>query len=438
MNTRILRWAIAALVVLSFALSSAAQGFPQKGIASGASAKNVRVVGYNNLNGRPAFKLAIQEAGGRWYLYMGHLWDRGWSIMDVTDPTKPQIVKFIPGPTNTWTIQMEVDQGKMITALEQIPAGWGGVIGAPNDEGVLIWDVATDPVNPRLLGQFKTGGTGTHRDFYAGGPYVHLAAGMPGYVGNIYVIIDISDPAHPTEVGRWWVPGQYVAGGEKPTPTVSLHGPPYVEGNLAYLSYGSAGMVILDISNVRNPTLVSQFSFSPPFVSLFGVHSVVPMTTRKLAITNSEAIAEECKEALNEAAIVDISNVKSPTLLSVLPVPVPPPGLPYDNFCQRGGRFGPHNQNHHRHSEFTQHSDNLVYLTYFNAGLRILDISDPRLPHEVGYFLPPNPTQRYGPYPVDKLVSQTEDVLVDARGYIYITDKNEGIWILQYMGNEEP
>ncbi len=173
-------------------------------------------------------------------------------------------------------------------------------------------------------------------------------------------------------------------------------------------------------------------------MSLFGVHSVLPITTRKLAITNSEAIAEECKEALNEAAVVDISNVKSPMLLSVLPVPVPPPGLPYDNFCQRGGRFGPHNQNHHRHSEFTQHADNLVYLTYFNAGLRIFDITDPRLPHEVGYFLPPNPTVRYGTFPVDKLVSQTEDVLVDARGYIYTTDKNEGIWILQYMGNEEP
>jgi len=41
------------------------------------------------------------------------------------------------------------------------------------------------------------------------------------------------------------------------------------------------------------------------------------------------------------------------------------------------------------------------------------------------------PTRRYGPLP-KKLVVQSEDVLVDARGYIYLTEKNQGLWILQY------
>jgi len=74
-----------------------------------------------------------------------------------------------------------------------------------------------------------------------------------------------------------------------------------------------------------------------------------------------------------------------------------------------------------------------VYLTYFNAGLRIMDIADARLPREVGYFVPPDPTRRYGTLP-KKLVVQSEDVLVDARGYIYLTEKNQGLWILQYTG----
>ena len=29
--------------------------------------------------------MAIEERNGRWYMYMGHLWDRGWTILDVTD-----------------------------------------------------------------------------------------------------------------------------------------------------------------------------------------------------------------------------------------------------------------------------------------------------------------------------------------------------------------
>ena len=32
--------------------------------------------------------------------------------------------------------------------------------------------------------------------------------------------------------------------------------------------------------------------------------------------------------------------------------------------------------------------------------------------------------------PRTKLVCQTEDVLIDARGYIYISDKNHGVYVL--------
>ena len=74
-------------------------------------AHNMEVLGYHDLGGRPAFKLAMQEVAGRWYLYMGHLWHRGWSILDVTDPAGPELTAFIPGPENTWTIQIQVAEG---------------------------------------------------------------------------------------------------------------------------------------------------------------------------------------------------------------------------------------------------------------------------------------------------------------------------------------
>jgi hypothetical protein len=394
-------------------------------------ARNLRVLGYSETEGRPGFKLAIQQVSGRWLLYMGHLWDRGWTIMDVTNPRDPRVVRFVPGPANTWTIQMDVEEGKMITALERIAPGWGGDPAKPFDEGVIIWSLA-DPLNPQPLGQFRTHGTGTHRDGYFGGKYVHLAAGMPGYSGNIYVIIDISNPKNPVEAGRWWVPGQWVAGGEKPTVGVSLHGPPYVQGNLAYVPFGAAGLVILDVSDPAHIKKMGQLSFTPPFLGNIGAHSALPLPSRNLAIVNSEAIREDCNEPLNHASVVDVSNPATPTLLALLPLPVPPPGLPYSDFCHKGGRFGPHNVNHHHHSPFTDHSDTLVYLTYFNAGLRIYDISDATQPKEVAWFVPPDPVHRYGPLPTGSLVAQTEDVLVDTRGYIYVTHKNQGLWILKY------
>jgi hypothetical protein len=114
-------------------------------LPEGAFASNIEVVGYSDLDGRPGFKLDLQRVGDRWFLYMGHLWDRGWTIVEVTDPAAPAVLKFIPGPTNTWTIQMVTAGGKMITALEKIGTGWGGDEQAPFDEGILIWDLA-DPL----------------------------------------------------------------------------------------------------------------------------------------------------------------------------------------------------------------------------------------------------------------------------------------------------
>ena len=143
------------------------------------------------------------------------------------------------------------------------------------------------------LGEFSTGGTGTHRNYYDGGRYAHLTAGLLGYTGNIYMIVDLDDPAHPQEVSRWWVPGQWEAGGESGAPPhTSLHGGAYVEGDRAYLPYGGAGVIILDISDLSAPHQVSQFSVSPPFVSLFGIHSAIPIPSRNLVMANSEAIRE--------------------------------------------------------------------------------------------------------------------------------------------------
>ena len=425
--------------------AGAALGPAGSGAAAAASTKrfsskrpathNTRPIAYSDLDGRGGgFKMAIQEVGGKWYLYMGHLWHRGWSILDVTDPRNPEVVNFIEGPANTWTIQMDVNDGLMVTALEQMPASWGGDPAAPFEEGVLIWDLTADPVHPELLGHYRTGGTGTHRNGYPGGQYVHLAAGMPGYSGNIYVILDISDPTSPVEAGRWWVPGQHQAGGETPEPGVSLHGPPFPVGDLVYVPYGAAGMVILDISDVSAPQPVGRLDFTPPFIRNIGVHSVLPMPDRGIAVANSEAIASRGQEPLNHTSTVDISDPANPVLRATFPIPTPPRGAPFDSFYERGGRFGPHNTNQLTWSPFTDHSEEVVYLTYFNAGLRIYDISDERTPMEVGYFMPPDPTERFGPQPPDALVLQSEDVLVDTRGNIYLSNKNQGLWILRYTG----
>ena len=396
-------------------------------IPQGYFAHNTEVLGYHDLNGKPAFKLAMQELKGRWYLYLAHLWHRGWSILDVTDPASPQFVAFLAGPENTWTIQIQVADGKMITALERIAPGWGGVEAKKHAEGVLIWDVS-DPINPKQLGHYRTGSTGTHRNFYDGGNLMHVAGGAPGYDGKIYHIVDISDPTSPERLSYFALEGQR-KGEPKSGAKLSLHGPAHIEADRAYLSYGDGGGIILDISDIRNPRMISQLAFRGITASQ-GIHTFLPLPRRRIALINDEAIREDGDEDLNLAGIVDISNEHQPRLISLFPLPESPPESGLKNFYEKGGRFGPHNHHHPNHQPCLEDRDDIAYLTYFNAGLRIYDIRDPRQPKEFGYFIPPDPKTRIGTKP-SQLVAQTEDVLVDRRGCIYISDKNLGIYILR-------
>ena len=430
------RAAVAAVVL---AVAGFPTGSPADPVPSGWEANNMEPIGYSRLENRKgAFKMAIKKVNGRWYLYMGHLWHYGWSIVDVTDPREPKFLKTVPGPGNTWTIQMTLHDNIMITALEKSSLAWGADPNKPNEEGVLIWDIS-DPVNPRQVSHWKTGATGTHRNSYPGGKYAYLSAAVPGFSSNILVILDISDPAHPKEAGRWWMPGQK-AGEAKPEGPEGFHGPANIspDGKMASMAYSPA-VVNLDISDAANPKLIGKLNFSPPFnaAGAPSLHSVLPLWDRNLLHVNSEAIAERCNEALNFAGLIDNRNPARPRLISLFPVPIPPKGAPYKNFCEKGGRFGPHNVNQEIHLPDVEKPGNLIYLTYFNAGLRIYDIKDPLLPMEGGWFIPPQPSERAGPLPRD-LVTQTEDVLVDTRGYIYVTDKQWGVWILRYRGPDQP
>ena len=392
---------------------------------------NFKQISYIDLENRPGFKMAIHQSGDRWYLYTAHFWVSGWTVIDITNPEKPRFVRFIEGPPNTWTLQIQIADGKMITSMERILDGWGGDPKAPYGEGFTSRSLE-DPENPKKLGHYYTGGEGTHRNYYAGGNYVHATALPHGYDGHIYQIVDISNPAKPVEVSRWWRQGQWVEGGEGGVEKgLLLHGGAYVKGDRAYLPYSAGGFVILDISDLNKPVMVSDLPFSPPFVSYISVHSAIPLTKKPLVVVNSEAIAENCGEPIGYAAIVDIKDEKNPHLISLFPMPHPPEGMGVKNFCERPGRFGPHNQHQPQFQDVLWQDEDVVFLTYFNAGLRAYDITDPRLPKEIGYFIAPDPMVRRGPLPKSGLATQSEDVIVDARGNVFVSDKNHGLYCLR-------
>jgi hypothetical protein len=421
--------------------------------------KNVELVAYHDMDDKAGFQMAMQIVKGRYYLYIA-IWGgaNGWQIFDVTEPSKPKLVKFIPEPggkQGTSTHKIEIADSIMIAGIQQKPEMIFGTLPTiPYDEGILIYDVK-DPENPRFLSHWKTGSLGVHWNYYDGGRYVHLSANCPGFSGNIYRIIDINEPTKPVEVGRWWVPEQWLDGGNPPPKDrLMVHGPPYVKGNKAYISWTGIGMVILDISDITRPKFAGKLQYHPPFGGGISSHTVMPLSKRDLAIVTSEGtrVCSSSKESLkirfqgrtppiNLFGIADISDPTNPSLISVFPYPEVPEGYPEKNFSEIEGLgafgLGVHNIHQPQNSPALEDRNDRIYAAYFNAGVRVYDINDPFMPKEIAYYLAPDPKKWIwnrecgaAPFPGPNR-DLAEHILVDKRGYIYVNHMQQGLSILR-------
>ena len=145
----------------------------------------------------------------------------------------------------------------------------------------------------------------------------------------------------------------------------------------------------------------------------------------------SETFREECGEPRQMVYFVDATIEAKPMVMSHWTVPEAS-----GNFCSRGGRFGSHSSNERSDPRFDQ---KLTFITFFNAGVRALDIRDPFNPKEVGYFIPPiskATTARCGviggQQRCSNTVIQSNNAETDDRGYIYIADRsNTGLHIVE-------
>jgi hypothetical protein len=338
---------------------------------------------------------------------------RCFSVLDVSDPAHPELVHQEPEPPHTHSHKVQIAGDLLIVNNEQ--EGSAGRC----DPGIRIFDISR-AAKPKEVGFFRTHGQGVHRLWFADGRYAYLPTPMAGYTGRIMLIIDLADPRAPREVGRWWIPGTWEAGGERntwaATEDVNVHGP-VVDGDRAYVALWDGGWAIVDISDKSRPRTVSMLNWRPPYGG--ETHTVLPFRRRGIAIVADESTEDNCAEGQKLVWVVDIRDETRPVPIATLPVPV-------GDFCARGGHFGPHNVHENRPGSFQD--DALVYCTYMNAGLRVYDVSDPYRPVERAFFVPPAPEA--GGRPV-----QMNDVYVDPSGLIYCTDRySGGLYILEYDG----
>ena len=153
-------------------------------------------------------------------------------------------------------------------------------------------------------------------------------------------------------------------------------------------------------------------------------------------IVDERALVNECQEAEARQFVwfADITVETKPMVVSNFMVPEKS-----GNFCRRGGRFGAHSSNESMAAVFYK---KVAFVTYFNAGVRAIDVRDPYQPKEVGYFIPgiteatDKRCIKVDGKDVCKVAIQSNNVETDDRGYVYVVDRaNTGMHILELTGD---
>jgi hypothetical protein len=264
-----------------------------------------------------------------------------------------------------------------------------------------------------------------HRIWYIGGRYAYVSAHLDGYSDHILAVIDIADPSKPQLAATWWLPGMWRAGREEPQwkqgQRWALHHA-IVRNDIAFASWRDGGLTIHDVKDPTNPKLLVHRNWSPPFGG--GTHTAVPLLDRNLLVVADEATTNNCANGIPYTWIFDIRDLSNPVSIATLPTPAE------ENFCAKGGKFGPHNLHENRPGSGV--SSSLVFSTYYNAGLRVFDISNPFQPKQTAYFVAPPPERLIDIRPGATRVASACDVYVDPNGVMLLSDTNCGLYALQY------
>jgi len=426
---------VAASSALPRALHAAVgDDIPPEGIGRG-----IRHVSYSDQGGRPD---GVQVMLHRDHLYVGHMFSDGVTVLDASDPRALKPVHYFTTAPNTRTHHLQVAQGLMLLAnganivrmqsYDNTRGYFENTLAdsltnrQPFRAGLSIFDLDKNPAKPREIAFLDMPGIGVNRLWWTGGRYAYVSAHFDGFTDHILCIVDLADITKPTIVSRWWLPGMHRAGGETPTAPqgkrYALHHM-IVAGNRGYAGWRDGGFTIHDVSDASSPKLISRLNWSPPYPG--GTHTALPLPQRQLVVVADESNADFCAKGLFYTFVVDARAEENPVPIATLPTPT---GL---DFCAMGN-FGPHNLHENRPECFV--SEETIFATYHNAGVRVFDIRDQYQPKEIASWVPPVPKKMIDPRPRVARNALTCDCYVTKGGLIFATDWNAGLHVLEYRG----
>jgi hypothetical protein len=391
----------------------------------------------------------------------------GTSILDIGDPSKPKLVWHIPNEANrnsrgvTVVYDYTFDSSGRDYLLRNSEALTEGETGT--DLKYQIFDItsrSSEPAKISLVSEItgtppNSCGTGcggkfimrAHKGWWSQETgYFYAASGEPGFRNVVIQIFDLKNPKAPKFVGRAWIPGQKNDEPQNLYEGQYAHHPVVDEDNKRlYVGYRGAGQAAaFDISNPAQPKLVWEIDMNPPHR---GPHTVSPIVYNEVPNFGKAALPRKYAFIVDEAGgaadmapcpggvrsgsyMLDITMESKPFPVSVWQVPV-------GNFCEKGGRFGPHQSAETVNGKINRFEDKIAWIAYFNAGVRVVDLTNPYSIKELGYYVPKTNKNSHPIAKDQKTAIQMNDVDIDHRGLVYASDRvGTGLFVLEYTGKK--
>ena len=386
---------------------------------------NMRLLSQCDLAGRGngGEGLGLLARDGRRVLFVAHeSGPANFTAVDVSDPRQPRVVHQAELPHEGVRSNSLSLSGDLLAVAYQVARR------GDRPAGVDLFDVS-DPERPRRLSSFDTSGPqsrGAHFVWLVG-ELAFLSTGLPDFEPSnplddqIVVILDLSDPVRPREVGRWWLPGTRRGDVEEPPDRHPEHDYGYRAHNVnvyperpdrAYVGYLDGGVVILDLGDLARPRLVSRLDYHPPLPGF--THTVLPLLGRGLLAVTDEAVTDGCADHPKLLWLMDARHETNLVPIATAPLP------PAEEGCRAGGRFGAHNLHENDPTSTSWRSEEVLLGAFFNAGVRAYDVRNPFRPEEIAHLVPSPPAGS----PAGAI--QMNDVYADDRGLLYAVDRHTG------------
>ncbi|MFT4516410.1 MAG: hypothetical protein ACI89X_001443 [Planctomycetota bacterium] len=331
---------------------------------------------------------------GRDYCVTGTWGANGDAIFwDVTDPARIERISTVTVDARTVNDVKVSEDGRLCIISRE------GASDRKN--GIVAFDV-TNPRKPERINEFNDELTGGVHNIFIDKGYAYALS-----AGRRYDILDIRNPRAPTRVGSYQIF----------QPGASIHDV-WVEDGIAYSSNWRYGLHLVDVGNgikggsPSNPVKIGNYAYPSGWN-----HAAFPWrskdTGKFYVVAGDEAFPhglftkDHPTYARGWIHFVDFTDLENPQEVARYEVP----------------EAGTHN---------LWIEDNLMYVAYYNGGLRVVDISGELMGdlyqqgREIAWFLPthpkgvvPNASMVWGPQPY--------------KGKVFFSDWNSGLWCAELV-----